>query len=170
MIIVRDEFLQEAAEYAKASCQYTSNRHDFHDGGLNRKAEKMFEGKVGEKIFKEFLILNRIHFIEDDSPANEADMYDFLINNLTIDVKTRTKAFHTRTLEMVEQMKKNPKNIYISVKLSPNKKSGDILGWATSNDFIEQNQIQNNGFLDNYVLYDHQLRDINTFIPFITNI
>lgn len=166
-IHIRDIFINEALDYAIRSKAYTSNRHDFHQGGLNNKQQKMFEGKLGEKIFKEFLISNGLDFVEDQSPCDEADEYDFLINNLLIDVKTRTKSFHVRTLEMVEQFQNKPKNIYVSVYLHQNLREGEILGWFTSDDLLYKNRIENNGYLDNYVMYDDDLRPLEDLIPYI---
>lgn len=101
MITIRAEFIQEAFNYAQASRAYTSNRHDFHEGGLDNKQQKMYEGKLGEKIFKEYLLENNIAFIEDNSPHTEADRYDFLIQGITFDVKTRTQ------LDLVSNTDKN---------------------------------------------------------------
>ena len=71
-----------------------------------------FEGKLGEKVFKMFLLDNNIPFQEDTTSYDEEDNYDFMIgNDTTIDVKTRTKSYHTRTLEMVEQFEDNPKDL-----------------------------------------------------------
>ena len=47
----------EALAYAENSKRYTSNRHDFHEGGLDNKKRKMLEGKLGEKAVK--IILSR---------------------------------------------------------------------------------------------------------------
>lgn len=47
--------IEEAQKYATLSARHTSDRHDFHRGGIAAKAEKMFEGKRGEKIFKAWL-------------------------------------------------------------------------------------------------------------------
>ena len=111
-MILRDEYIidgtlyQEALDYASASRAFTSNRHDFHPGGLNNKQKKMFEGKLGEKAFKLFLLDNNIPFDEDHSSYDERDEYDFIVNDgyqYKVDVKTRTEQFHIRTLEMVEQ-------------------------------------------------------------------
>ena len=163
LISIKKQFIEEAYLYAFKSREFTSNRHDFHEGGLNAKQRKMYEGKLGEKIFKQFLIDNDIYFDEDSSHHTEADKYDFIINEyLLVDIKTRTKDFHTRTLEMVEQFNKNPKHIYISVRLYTEDKNGFIVGWVGKKDFKKINRIENNGYLDNYVFYDNELRDINT--------
>jgi len=165
LIKIPAEYVQEALEYAIKSREYTSNRHDFHEGGLKAKQRKMFEGKLGEKIFKKILVDTNIKFEEDNTSHTEADMYDFKMpDNTTIDVKTRTKHFHTRTLEMVEQFKKNPKDIYISVRLYPDKKEGYVIGWCFKEDIIKINRIENNGYLDNYVLYDNELRSIEDLL------
>lgn len=165
--IIRKDFIIEAENYAKASSSFTSNRHDFHNGGLSNKELKMYEGKLGEKVFKEYLLSNEFRFIEDNTPHTEADDYDFLIGNTKFDVKTRTKSFHTRTLEMVEQMRQNPKDIYISVHLLENRTTGRIIGWCTKEDFLTTNKIENQGYLDNYVMYDNQLRPIDDLTKYI---
>lgn len=162
-LIIRESFIIEAEEYARKSRVYTSDAHDFHSGGVDDKERKMLEGKLGEKVFKEFLISKGIGFLEDSSSHKEADDYDFLINDLKIDVKTRTQTFHIRTLEMVHQLSKRPKDIYISVKLSSNKKSGTIIGWCYREDFLNST-VENNGYTDNYVIYDKELRPIPELI------
>ena len=168
LIRIKKQFIEEAYNYAFKSREYTSNRHDFHEGGLNAKQRKMYEGKLGEKIFKQFLIDNNVDFTEDSSSHTEADTYDFIINeNILVDVKTRTKDFHTRTLEMVEQFTKNPKSIYISIRLFSKDKNGFIIGWFGKNDVKRIDRIENNGYLDNYVLFDNELRDINTLLTYI---
>ena len=168
MNIIIDKNLElEASEYALMSRSFTSDRHDFHSGGLSEKQKKMFEGKLGEKAIKKFFIDNNIKFIEDKSSHEEADFYDFLVFNeigqeLKVDVKTRTQSFHIRTLEMVEQFIKKPKDIYISVKLNfTNPFTVDVVGFALKEDLIRINRIQNLGYLDNYVLFDNELKKIN---------
>lgn len=162
---IPEDLINEAYNYAVLSRSFTSNRHDFHAGGLNNKQQKMFEGKLGEKIFKMFLLENNIEFTEDPTRYDEEDNYDFLLeNHISVDVKTRTKTFHTRTLEMVEQFTDNPKDIYISVYLDVSHYTGKIIGWTTKERIHEINRIENNGYLDNYVLYDNELFSMNTFI------
>lgn len=165
---IPDDLYQEAFNYAKASRAFTSNRHDFHPGGLDNKQKKMFEGKLGEKAFKMFLVDNNFSFAEDHSSPEERDKYDFMLlktglPSLLIDVKTRTKDFHTRTLEMVEQYTKHPKNIYISARLYEGTQKVSLLGWYTDEDMLEKKQIENNGYLDNYVMYDSDLRPMESF-------
>ena len=156
----------EALSYAEDSKRYTSNRHDFHPGGLENKKQKMFEGKLGEKAVKILFSENGVSFEEDSSSYDERDEYDFLlINNwerLKVDVKTRTEDFHIRTLEMVEQARTHPKDIFISVRLYRNTNTVKLIGWYTYEDMIAKNQIENNGYLDNYVMYDRDLRPIET--------
>ncbi|MBA2877018.1 hypothetical protein HNR63_000045 [Anoxybacillus kamchatkensis] len=156
-----NQLVNEALEYAELSKRYTSNRHDFHEGGLSNKKQKMYEGKLGEKIFKTFLLENRIKFEEDKSRYDEADLFDFILpDGTTIDVKTRTKPFHIRTLELVEQFQKNAKDIYVSVRLFDNLRSGKILGWVSKEDILRINRIENHGYLDNYTIYDNELRSM----------
>lgn len=161
---IENDLYNEALEYAENSKKYTSNRHDFHSGGLNNKKKKMFEGKLGEKAIKIIFNDNSICYEEDKSSFDERDEYDFLLINknesLKVDVKTRTESFHVRTLEMVEQAKEHPKDIYISVRLFRESNTVRLIGWFTYKDMINKNQIENQGYLDNYVMYDKDLRPI----------
>lgn len=169
--IITPDFYQEALDYARSSRAYTSNRHDFHAGGLDNKQQKMFEGKLGEKGFKMFLLENDIPFTEDHSSPQERDEYDFLLKtaekNYLIDVKTRTKSFHTRTLEMVEQAQTHPKDIFISARLFEERNAVKLLGWYSFEDMINAGRIENNGYLDNYVMYDSDLRPFDKLYDLI---
>jgi len=173
IVKISDEFVLEAANYSKLSRAHTSDYHDFHEGGLNAKQKKMFEGKIGEKGIKQFFIDNKIIFEEDRSSHTDADEYDFIISKddkkYFVDVKTRTKKFHTRTLEMVKQFHSKKIDIYISVFLMRDNSNFQIkiLGWCNKKDIIKINRIENNGYLDNYVLYDKELKDINQLINYL---
>ncbi len=169
--IIPDYLVQEALDYAKLSRGFTSNRHDFHEGTLAAKERKMFEGKLGEKIIKQLFIENQIIFQEDKTSYQEADNYDFLVygkksgRELKVDVKTRTEDFHSRTLEMVEQIQNKPKDIYISVRLYKDKPyRGEVIGFVLIDDFIKVKRIENHGYLDNYVLFDSELKDISVLL------
>jgi hypothetical protein len=169
-IILEEYLISEAIEYASISKKFTSNRHDFHEGGLSAKERKMYEGKLGEKAIKKLFIDNNIKFIEDSSSHEEADFYDFIVftnddKQLKIDVKTRTQDFHIRTLEMVEQFNNKPKDIYISVRLYHEVLPYvQILGFTTNKQILRINRIENNGYLDNYVLFDNELKEISILI------
>ena len=166
--IISEDLKNEALNYAELSKTYTSDAHDFHDGGFLNKKIKMYEGKLGEKIFKMFLDENNISFEEDNTSHTESDKYDFIFpDKKTVDVKTRTKGFHSRTLEMVKQFNRNPKDIYVSVRLYDDKISGHILGWVSKKDILRINRIENNGYLDNYVIYDNELRPIEDLWNFL---
>ena len=169
-LIIRENYVitgslyDEAVSYARKARAFTSNRHDFHPGGLSNKEKKMFEGKLGEKAIKLLLTDNHISFIEDTSSYDERDEFDFLLVNeneqLKVDVKTRTEDFHIRTLEMFEQAETHPKDIYISVRLFRESNTVVILGWFSYKDMIRKGRIENQGYLDNYVMYDSDLRPI----------
>ena len=73
MIKIAQSLIKEAYDYAVKSKAYTSNRHDFHGGGLDNKQQKMFEGKLGEKVFKQFLLWHQILFDEDHTDHTQAD-------------------------------------------------------------------------------------------------
>lgn len=130
--IIEGALYQEALDYARRSRAYTSDRHDFHSGGLDNKQQKMLEGKLGEKAFKLFLQDNGIRFEEDHSSYEERDEYDFLLQGsglcLRVDVKTRTEEFHIRTLELVEQTISHPKELYVSDRLYREPECGPAAG------------------------------------------
>jgi hypothetical protein len=164
------ELIAEAENYARISKSYTSDRHDFHEGGLKAKQRKMYEGKLGEKLVKHLLQKSGLPFEEDKSAHTEADSYDFIFpNGRTLDVKTRTQNFHTRTLEMTEQLHRSPKDIYVSVRLFPETVDGFVVGWASNQDFLRVNRIENNGYLDNYVLFDYELRTWEGLLELLAN-
>lgn len=94
---------------------------------------------------------------------NEMSLAFSLVNEneqLKVDVKTRTEDFHIRTLEMVEQAKTHPKDIYISVRLFRESNTVAILGCFSYKDMIRKGRIENQGYLDNYVMYASDLRPI----------
>src|SRR5699024_7771979 len=97
----------------------------------------------------------------------DADDYDFLILGYKIDVKTRTEKFHIRTLELVEQINKRPKDIFVSTYYDRNKMTVDLIGVISKNKLIQLNQIENHGYKDNYVAYDNQLSSMEVFKQFI---
>jgi len=169
-IKIPSDLIAEAENYAKISRSFTSNRHDFHEGGLAAKQRKMFEGKLGEKLVKHLLTASGLPFQEDTSSHTDADSYDFIFpNGRTMDVKTRTQDFHTRTLEMKEQLQRSPKDIYVSVRLFPDTYEGFIIGWASNQDFLRVNRIENLGYLDNYVLFDPELSTWERLMELLAN-
>lgn len=171
--VIEGDLYAEAVAYAKQSRAFTSNRHDFHPGGLANKEMKMFEGKLGEKAIKLLFNDNHMNYIEDMSSFDERDEFDFLLVNgeerLKVDVKTRTEDFHIRTLEIVEQAATHPKDIYISVRLYRDSNTVLILGWFSYNDMIRKGRIENQGYLDNYVMYDSELRPIADLEKYVLN-
>ena len=69
------QLYQEALDYAESSKRYTSNRHDFHPGGLDNKKKKMFEGKLGEKAIK-------MLFLKTWSPLKETTHHQMSETNM----------------------------------------------------------------------------------------
>lgn len=168
--IIEGTLYQEALDYARDSRSYTSDRHDFHPGGLDNKQQKMLEGKLGEKAFRLFLQDQGIRFEEDRSSCRERDEYDFLLQGsglvLRVDVKTRTEDYHIRTLELVEQTVAHPKELYVAARLYRDENAVQLLGWFTREDLLTHGTIENQGYLDNYVMYDRQLRPMESLARF----
>ena len=63
---------------------------------------------------------------------------------------------------MVEQANSHPKDIYISVRLYKETNKVKLLGWYTYEDMMRKAKIENQGYLDNYVMYDKDLRSMHT--------
>lgn len=160
-IDVTKKMLDEANDYATMSRDYTSRKHDFHEGGTKAASAKMFEGKIGEKAFKKWLENNDIPFEEDRSSHEDADDYDFVVAGLKVDVKTRTKSFHTRTLEMVDQFYKRPKDLYISARYHIDRQQVELLGAISSVQLKKINRIENQGYKNNFVAYDDELSSMS---------
>ncbi len=167
------EMIESAKNYAILSAPHTSNRHDFHGGGLANKATKMFEGKLGERAFQAWLSIEGIITIPDRSSHEVADSFDFIVSGRTIDVKTYTQGFHRRLLEMVEQYRRGPKDSYVATRLhfspfSVRLESGeiifeleavttstvDIIGWVTGRE-VGAAKVENLGYQDNYSICMH---------------
>lgn len=161
LIKVTEEMKEAAEQYAILSKAHTSRKHDFHKGGAEEASKKMYIGKIGEKVFAHWLDMNAIPYLEDRSFYYEPDEYDFLINSLKIDVKTRSESYHTRTLEMVKQFNKRPKDVYVSVYYNKVEETAELLGWIDARRLRDLHPIENNGYKDNYVAYDNDLAAMN---------
>lgn len=93
LIKVTEEMKEAAEQYAILSKAHASRKHVFHKGGAEEASKKMYIGKIGEKVFAYWLDMNAIPYLEDRSLYYEPDEYDFLINSLKVDVKTRSDVF-----------------------------------------------------------------------------
>ena len=83
-----------------------------------------------------------------------------------MDVKTRTEDYHIRTLELVEQTVAHPKELYVAARLYRTENAVQLLGWFTREDLLTHGTIENQGYLDNYVMYDRQLRPMESLARF----
>ncbi len=83
-----------------------------------------------------------------------------------MDVKTRTEDYHIRTLELVEQTVAHPKELYVAARLYRDENAVQLLGWFTREDLLTHGTIENQGYLDNYVMYDRQLRPMESLARF----
>ncbi|MFL2139001.1 hypothetical protein [Desemzia sp. FAM 23991] len=163
IIKVTEDMKKEALEYSQLSKEFTSRRHDHHEGGSENAALKMYEGKIGEKAFRFWLDYNNIPYQEDETSHDSADFYDFLIKGYKIDVKTRTKSFHTRILERVEQFEKKPKDIYVSAHYYTDIEEVKLIGVISANRLKKLNPPESFGYEMNYFAHDYQLSSMETF-------
>lgn len=166
MIIVKieDWMKEEAKNYAEESHDYTSRGHDFHDGGADEASKYMYLGKLGEKAFKKLLLDNGITFIEDYTGPDQADEYDFLVKGYKIDVKTRTKSYHTRTLEMVTQFRERPKDVYVGTYYNAGKDQMEFYGYIRAEELEQLHSPENHGYGWNYFAYDREMHPVNKLL------
>jgi hypothetical protein len=162
----------KAHDYAVKSHDFTSRGHDFHEGGPDNASQKMNEGKLGERAFEAWLKQEGISFIPDSSNFDEADSYDFIINGYKVDVKTRVAdvgAKKTRTLEMVEQFRTRPKDIYVGASYFTKTDTIEFYGFISAKKLEKLNPIENQGYKNNYVAYDKQLTPMSSFKELVVN-
>jgi len=122
-IIISQPLEKEAKDYALKSRSYTSNRHDFHEGGLEAKERKMFEGKLGEKAIKQFFTERNIKFKEDTTSFDEAD---FSTDHMTEESR---KHFLSFVDYMEEVRKKYVEKTWICI-IRSHTYSSNIANWS----------------------------------------
>lgn len=94
-------------------------------------AWRIFTGKLGELLFIEYLIKNKIvseefytKFCNDSLSIfwgkTNVDRFDLLINNYTIDVKTLPERTHRFLIIPEDQFTQQPKDFYVCVRLIHN--------------------------------------------------
>ncbi|TKC00170.1 hypothetical protein [Pedobacter cryophilus] len=134
--LVVDESLKlKARDFAIKVVDETYDRFNY-----NRKArlEKIAWGKLGEEVFKYFLNNNGIKVVVDYNiyPGTEnIDNTDFVINDITIDLKVGTKDFHKRLL-VVKQYFDNghQSDYYVGLNFYEKGNVAIIYGYATKED------------------------------------
>ncbi len=174
IIILTPELEREAYTIALKSKGFmfsgdTCIRPEDNTGDLLSAQERlMLEGQFGEKVVKQYFLMHGIEFGEDDTPYTETntDKYDFLVKELKIDVKTRTKPYHTRLIEKARFINKL-KDVYISVRLmsvdSP--VQAEIVGWAYGDDIKTLGVYEDLGYgKPTYGLRDNQLRTLSELL------
>ena len=167
MIQLTDHLIEEAKLYANRSANYLSARNSFHDGSHESRVQKMFEGKLGEKIFKTWLLDNRIPFTEDFTSYKNADNYDFIVGGKTIDIKTKIKDYDYKILEIKDTFDTRPKDIYIAVRLYLGTMEGEIEGGVSRQKMKEINRIVNLGYGDDYAIVEEELTPIETIKDYL---
>lgn len=169
VIQIEDWMREEAQEYAVRAHDYTARGHDFHNGGADEAAKYMYYGKLGEKAFKKFLIDNNIQFLEDETGPDQADEYDFLVNGYRIDVKTRTRPFHTKTLEMVKQFHERPKDIYVGAYYNEDNDEVCLYGYIWAEKLSTLHEPKSMGYIKNYWANDNEMSQIENLIVELNN-
>lgn len=156
-IQVTQQMITEAREYANKSINKSSSFRD-----------RLFEGALGEIAFREWLLLNRINFKTCNS-YGVSDDYDFKIAGYTVDVKSRMKSTHKNNLVSINQVKENPKEIYVFLQfvngLNPTFR---ILG-GISNKRMGRLPQRFFGQKTNHYAKDYELTNIYQIISYILN-
>lgn len=131
-----------------------------NEGSADEATKYMYYGKLGEKAFKQVLLNSNIDFLEDTSGPDQADEYDFLVKGFKIDVKTRTKRFHKKTLEMVKQFKERSKDVYVGAYYNEQKEEVDLYGYIRADKLAELPEPESNGYEENYWVYDNEMEPL----------
>jgi hypothetical protein len=171
-ILVEESLKSRAREFALKVVDETFDRFNY-----NRKArlEKIAWGKLGEEVFKLFLNNNGISVEIDYNiyPGTEnTDSTDFVINDITIDLKVGTKDFHKRLL-VVKQYFDNghQSDYYVGLNFYEKGNVAIIYGYATKED-IKNASVGKwdkvNPVLDYTILYT-ALKPINQLIKLLQN-
>lgn len=155
--IIEGALYQEALDYARRSRAYTSDRHDFHSGGLDNKQQKMLEGKLGEKAFKLFLQDKASGFEEDHSSYE---------NGTSMTSCSRARAAPAGGCQDPHRGIPYPyagtggtdhlpsQGAVCFRPALPGAECGPAAGVVHPEDLLTQGKIENQGYLDNYVMYD----------------
>ena len=104
---------------------------------LKYTIQRTYVGKLGELAFlvllnERGLVCNTEGMFEIYEGQANTDSFDFLTaNNKTIDVKTGFRNNHSRLLINQQQFERNPKDIYVGVKLNGRDVPGDdrLIEW-----------------------------------------
>jgi len=171
--IVVDETLKSRARaFALRVVDETYNRFNYNS---KARLDKIAWGKLGEEVFKLFLNNNGISVEIDYNiyPGTEnIDNTDFIINDVTIDLKVGTKDFHKRLL-VVKQYFDNghQSDYYVGLNFYEKGDVAIIYGYATKED-IKNATVGKwdkvNPVLDYTLLYK-DLKPINKLIELLKN-
>jgi hypothetical protein len=126
---------------------------------------------LGRMATKIFFVKNNINF------NNIPDLYKydkgyFVYNNKTITTRSRSKPHYIRTLEKVSEFNKMVKDIYISTLVNDYDNDSNIyhcrmLNWVKGEDFKNRGRVENQGYGNNYVIYDNKSRTINSLLELL---
>lgn len=106
---------------------------------LKELIETTFVGKLGELAFLSYLnnrgcFPNTHEMFKIYEGQENVDSYDFVQKNgKTVDIKTGYLSKHKRLMVNTSQLKNNPKDIYVGIKLFTNEKTPNIAGEANIN-------------------------------------
>ena len=128
-------------DYANRVADYLSENHDAIGSTREDRVAGMYAGKLGEGYVKDMLDYYGIPYLEDEKPDEDPDNFDLLIGGKKVDVKTKRSTKYTDLIEMVEQVKNRPKDLFINVHVNVETLEAEFIGWTTNARMLEINKI-----------------------------
>lgn len=134
-IIVSEELKVRARNFALKVVDETFDRFNY---SRKERLEKIAWGKLGEEVFKQFLFENSFKVEIDYNVypgSHNTDSTDFIINNITIDLKVGTKDFHKRLLVVKDYFDNgHQSDYYVALNFYEKGSIAIIYGFASNNE------------------------------------
>lgn len=131
--------MRECAYHFAVKIETEKNQYARLHQPLTELIETTYVGKLGELAFLSYLnnegrFPNTNEMFKIYEGQENVDSYDFVQKNgKKVDIKTGYLSKHKRLMVNTSQLKNNPKDIYVGVKLFTNAKAPDTAGEANIN-------------------------------------
>lgn len=138
VICITSKMRECAFKFAK-KIETEKNQYPRLHQSLTVLIETTYVGKLGEICFLKYLIDNGVSqdtqgMFEIFEGQENVDSYDFVQKNgKKVDIKTGYLSKHKRLMVNASQLKNNPKDIYVGVKLYTDKGAPNVAGEADIN-------------------------------------
>ncbi len=154
-IKITDDMLKSAQEFAEKKAP---TRYRRLSGDINRETDiaRLYIGKLGDLVGQEGLykleIANRcleekLFVSKDKFFKDRGDSFIFpdTPKQKVVDFKAAWRSFHIRILVPDDQVKSQPKDMYIGVRLDIDNKIGEVIGFVTLEELKTRHEPQSFG-------------------------